>query len=28
LRLRIPDINEVSFRNPNSKIRIHPGGPR
>jgi hypothetical protein len=28
LRLRIPDINEVSFRNSNSKIRIHPGGPR
>jgi hypothetical protein len=28
LRLRIPDINEVSFRYPNSKIRIHPGGPR
>ena len=27
-RFRIADFKEPSFRNPNSKIRIHPGGPR
>jgi len=26
--LRISDFNECLCRNPNSKIRIHPGGPR
>ena len=28
LRLRISDFNECLCRNLNSKIRIHPGGPR
>ena len=27
-RFRIADFKELSFRNQNSKIRIHPGGPR